>query len=254
MKFFLISIFIILILKIYICDEVKGHKFVIANISTKYPEEGEQNYFYDHYIDNYLFLKIKLGSDEQNIEMKFELNNYETYIVKEDFVNKTEFTPFYTNTSTTFKTLKRFYSQKSEFTKAMNAKKKYPFIYNSINSLTAQKREENEDNISVDEYISFFDDELSDSKTKEGQKKLFSVFCDDNPNSFSWTKFALTARELGDNEMANKLLKLIEQSKVYIKDINFKEFASILNEDYKKEMRNRDDSEDYGKKESYSVR
>ena len=119
MKFFLISIFIILILKIYICDEVKGHKFVIANISTKYPEEGEQNYFYDHYIDNYLFLKIKLGSNEQNIEMKFELNNYETYIVKEDFVNKTEFTPFYTNTSTTFKTLKRFYSQKSEFTTAL---------------------------------------------------------------------------------------------------------------------------------------
>ena len=119
MKFFLISIFIILILKIYICDEVKGHKFVIANISTKYPEEGEKNYFYDHYIDNYLFLKIKLGSDEQNIEMKFELNNYETYIVKEDFVNKTEFTPFYTNTSTTFKTLKRFYSQKSEFTTAL---------------------------------------------------------------------------------------------------------------------------------------
>ena len=119
MKFFLISIFIILILKIYICDEVKGHKFVIANISTKYPEEGEKNYFYDHYIDNYLFLKIKLGSDEQNIEMKFELNNYETYIVKEDFVNKTEFTPFYTNTSTTFKTLTRFYSQKSEFTTAL---------------------------------------------------------------------------------------------------------------------------------------
>ena len=142
----------------------------------------------------------------------------------------------------------------NEFTKAMNTKKKYPFIYNSINSLTAQKREENEDNISVDEYISFFDDELSDSKTKEGQKNLFSVFCDDNPNSFSWTKFALTARELGDNEMANKLLKLIEQSKVYIKDINFKEFASILNEDYKKEMRNRDDSEDYGKKESYKER
>lgn len=142
----------------------------------------------------------------------------------------------------------------SDFNKAMNAKKKYPFIYNSINSLTAQKREENEDDISVDEYISFFDDELSDSKTKEGQKNLFSVFCDDNPNSFSWTKFALTARELGDNEMANKLLKLIEQSKVYIKDINFKEFASILNEDYKKEMRNRNDSEDYGEKESYKER
>lgn len=142
----------------------------------------------------------------------------------------------------------------NEFTKAMNTKKKYPFIYNSINSLTAQKREENEDNIAVDEYISFFNDELSDSKTKEGQKKLFSVFCEDNPNSFSWTKFALTARDLGDNEMANKLLKLIEQSKVYIKDINFKEFASILNEDYKKEMRNRSDSEDYGEKESYKER
>ena len=64
----------------------------------------------------------------------------------------------------------------NEFTKAMNAKKKYPFIYNSINSLTAQKREENEDDIAVDEYISFFNDELSDSKTKEGQKKIIQCF------------------------------------------------------------------------------
>lgn len=122
MKFFssnIILIFIILILKIYICDEVKGHKFIIANITTKYPEEGEQKYFYDHYIDNYLFTKIKLGSDEQTIEMKLELNNYETYIVKDDFVNKTAFTPFYTNTSTTFKTLERFFSQKGEFSTAL---------------------------------------------------------------------------------------------------------------------------------------
>ena len=122
MKFFssnTISIFIILILKIYICDEVKGHKFIVANISTKYPEVGEQNYFYDHYIDNYLFIKIKLGSDEQNVEMKFELNSYETYIVKENFVNKTIFTPFNINSSTTFKQLKRFFSQKSEFQTAL---------------------------------------------------------------------------------------------------------------------------------------
>ena len=122
MKFFssnIISIFIILILKIYICDEIKGHKFVIANISTKYQEEGEQNYFYDHYIDNYLFTKIKLGSDEQTIELKLELNNYETYIVKETYVNKTAFTPFNTNTSSTFKTLTRFYSQTTEFSTAV---------------------------------------------------------------------------------------------------------------------------------------
>ena len=114
-----ISIIIILILKIFICDEVKGHKFIVANISTKYPEVGEQNYFYDHYIDNYLFIKIKLGSDEQNVEMKFELNNYETYIVKENFVNKTIFTPFNINSSKTFKQLKRFFSQKSEFQTAL---------------------------------------------------------------------------------------------------------------------------------------
>jgi hypothetical protein len=122
MKFFssnIIPFFIILIAKLYICDEVKGHKFIVANISTKYPEVGEQNYFYDHYIDNDLFTKIKLGSDEQNVEMKIELNSYETYIVKESFVNKTAFTPFNTNTSTTFKTLTRFFNQKGDFSTAL---------------------------------------------------------------------------------------------------------------------------------------
>lgn len=137
-----------------------------------------------------------------------------------------------------------------EFTNAMNSKKKNPFLYNTITSLNKQKEEEKEENISLQEYISFIDNELKDAKSREGLKKIFSVFCDDL-NNFSWTKFALIAQELGDNEMAQKLLKLIEQAKLYNKDLNFFEFSEIMNEEYKKKMKNKNYNEDYEEKETY---
>lgn len=141
----------------------------------------------------------------------------------------------------------------NEFTEAMNSGKKIPFLYNTINSLTEQKEGENEENISAKEYLSFIDGELSDIKSREGLKKIFSVFCED-PNGFSWTRFALIARDLGDNEMAQKLLKLIEQAKLYNKDLNFIEFCDIMNEEYKKQIKNINDSEDYEEKKSYKER
>ena len=142
----------------------------------------------------------------------------------------------------------------NEFISTITPKKQNLFIYNSIKSLTNQKYEENDDKITLEEYLSFIDDQLNDTQSREGLKKIFSLFCDPNQNNFSWTKFPLIAKELGDNEMGNKLLKLLEQSKLYTKNVNFKEFCEIMREDYvyNKKLQKPDKKDyDYENVESY---
>ena len=117
----------------------------------------------------------------------------------------------------------------NDFINSINSKKKNSFIYNSIKSLTALKKQENEEGISSEEYISFIDNKLNDDKSNEGLKNLFNVFCDGNTGNISWNTFPLIARELGDNEIADKLLKIIKQSKMYTKELNFKEFFELMN-------------------------
>ena len=120
----------------------------------------------------------------------------------------------------------------NDFINSINSKKKNPFIYNSIKSLTALKEQENEEGISSEEYISFIDNKLNDDKSNEGLKNIFNVFCDDNTGNISWNTFPLIARELGNNEIADKLLKIIKQSKMYTKELNFKEFFELMNNEY----------------------
>ena len=83
----------------------------------------------------------------------------------------------------------------NDFINSINSKKKNPFIYNSIKSLTALKKQENEEGISSEEYISFIDNKLNDDKSNEGLKNIFNVFCDGNTGNISWNTFPLIARE-----------------------------------------------------------
>ena len=109
------------------------------------------------------------------------------------------------------------------------SKKKNPFLYNTIKALTQLKIQQNKEGISSEEYISFIDKQLNDDKSNEGLQKIFNVFCDSNSGKISWNTFPLIAKELGDNEIAEKLLNIIKQSKVYTKELNFKEFYEIMN-------------------------
>jgi Ca2+-binding EF-hand superfamily protein len=145
-------------------------------------------------------------------------------------------------------------NQLNNINKLMNLNKKNPFIYNTINSLISKKNEENDEYLSSKEYISFFDEQLNDIKSKEGKEKIFEVFKDNNKESFSWTKLAMTAKELGDNDTANKLLKLIEQSKLYNKEINFEEFSDLLNDDYENNIKSSNESEDLEEKENSKIK
>ena len=122
-------------------------------------------------------------------------------------------------------------NQLNDYTKINNIKKKHPFIYDSIKSITSQKNEEKNDMISSEEYLDFFDEQLNDINSKEGLKNIFNVLADGGDKKLSWNKLPIIAKELGDNNMANNLLNLIEQGKLFNKDINFDEFCDIINGD-----------------------
>ena len=122
-------------------------------------------------------------------------------------------------------------NQLNDYTKINNIKKKHPFIYDSIKSITSQKNEEKNDMISSEEYLDFFDEQLNDINSKEVLKNIFNVLADGDDKKLSWNKLPIIAKELGDNNMANNLLNLIEQGKLFNKDINFDEFCDIINGD-----------------------
>lgn len=145
--------------------------------------------------------------------------------------------------------------QLNDINKIMNLNQKNPFLYNSIKNLVNKKSEENDEYITSKEYINNIDEQLNDINTKEGIEHIFNVFCDEKKEGFSWTKLVLTEKELGDDENAKKLLKLIEQAKLLNKEINFEEFNDIINEDNDNEIKNNikslNESDEYEKNEKY---
>ena len=107
--------------------------------------------------------------------------------------------------------------------------KKNQFMYDSIKSLIDLKKEENEENISPEEYISFIENQLNTDKNNNNLKNIFNVFCDSNTQKISWNTFPLIAKELGNEELADNLMNVIRQSKLYSKKINYEEFLDIMN-------------------------
>ena len=136
-------------------------------------------------------------------------------------------------------------NQLNDCNKIMNYKQKNPFLYSSIKSLTSKKSEENDEYISSKEYISYIDNKLNDDN-----ENIFNIFCEGNKDGFSLTKLAKTAKELGDDNTANKMMKLIEQAKLFNKEITFDEFQDILNDDYDNNIKSSNESEDFEEKEN----
>lgn len=142
-------------------------------------------------------------------------------------------------------------NQLNDCNKIMNYKQKNPFLYNSIKSLTSKKSEENDEYISSKEYISYIDNKLNDDN-----ENIFNIFCEGNKDGFSLTKLANTAKELGDDVTANKMMKLIEQAKLFNKEITFDEFQDILNDDYDNDnnIKSSNESEDFEEKENSNLK
>ena len=111
----------------------------------------------------------------------------------------------------------------------VSSNKKNKFINDSIKSLISIKQEENDDNISPEEYISFIENKLENNETNDGLKNIFNALCDSNNEKISWNSLPQIAKELGDDEMSNNLMNVIKQSKLYLKDLNYEEFLEIMN-------------------------
>ena len=111
----------------------------------------------------------------------------------------------------------------------VNSNKKNKFINDSIKSLISIKQEENDENISPEEYISFIENKLENNETNDGLKNIFNALCDSNNEKISWNSLPQIAKELGDDEMSNNLMNVIKQSKLYLKDLNYEEFLEIMN-------------------------
>ena len=111
----------------------------------------------------------------------------------------------------------------------INSNKKNKFINDSIKSLISLKQEENDDNISPEEYISYIETKLDNNEKNEGLKNIFNALCDSNNEKISWNSLPQIAKELGDDEMSNNLMNVIKQSKLYLKDLNYEEFLEIMN-------------------------
>ena len=142
-------------------------------------------------------------------------------------------------------------NQLNDCNKIMNYKQKNTFLYNLIKSLTSKKSEENDEYISSKEYISFIDNKLNDDN-----ENIFNIFCEGNKDGFSLTKLAKTAKELGDDNTANKMMKLIEQAKLFNKEITLDEFQDILNDDYDNDnnIKSSNESEDFEEKENSNLK
>ena len=119
----------------------------------------------------------------------------------------------------------------------MNSNKKNKFINDSIKSLISLKQEENDDNISPEEYISFIENQLDNKEENDGLKNIFNALCDSNNEKISWNSLPQIAKEVGDDEISNNLMNVIKQSKLYLKDFNYEEFLEIMNaeSEYEKE-------------------
>jgi Ca2+-binding EF-hand superfamily protein len=119
----------------------------------------------------------------------------------------------------------------------MNSNKKNKFINDSIKSLITLKQEENDDNISPEEYISFIENQLDNKEENDGLKNIFNALCDSNNEKISWNSLPQIAKDLGDDEISNNLMNVIKQSKLYLKDFNYEEFLEIMNaeSEYEKE-------------------
>ena len=51
------------------------------HFESKLPIGVETSYFLSNYYNQYLFTKIKIGSENQNLELSIKLNRYVTYII-----------------------------------------------------------------------------------------------------------------------------------------------------------------------------
>ena len=135
---FLISILLIINLNYSSGENIKNNdnKYIVMDFYSKFSyENNKNNYFLNNFTHNFIYSKIKLGNKEQILEMRLDLNNYITYIINKDLVNRNIFVPFNeANSKTFFNTTIFFDSYTNDIYKSFLSKDTLTINNNKINN------------------------------------------------------------------------------------------------------------------------
>jgi len=118
----------------------------------------------------------------------------------------------------------------------MNLKEKNLFMYELFSSLCDDKNIKLKGGITLDEFINYFIEKISDDESKEGIKNIFNTFCDID-NKIPLSKIYQTGKEIGDEENYIEIKRLVEMSKTGGKELNFEEFYDIMKDNNEKKKK-----------------
>ena len=116
---------------------------------------------------------------------------------------------------------------------AMNLKDKNPFIYNLISSLS-----EDQEEVSIDELISYIDEKLNDNQSQEGLNLIYNSLCQPNNETLTFSTLPQIAKESEDKLTEKELRYLIERAQIGGDEINFEEFFQIVKENNENDTSN----------------
>ena len=100
---------------------------------------------------------------------------------------------------------------------------KNPTIYQMIAEL-----ENNGSSIDFETFLDAITSKLGDKETKEGIKKIFALFDDDDTGSINLTNLKRVARELGETMTGEELEEMLSRAASNGDEITFEDFYNIM--------------------------
>ena len=118
-------------------------------------------------------------------------------------------------------------SELKEALEDMNLKEKNLFMFELFSSLCSNQEIKSKGGITLDEFINFFIEKVSDTESRKGIKDIFNTFSDVD-DKIPMPTFYQTAKELGDEDNYVEIKRLVEMSKTGGKELNNQEIRNCL--------------------------
>ena len=128
-------------------------------------------------------------------------------------------------------------SELKEALEDMNLKEKNLFMFELFSSLCSNQEIKSKGGITLEEFINFFIEKVSDVESRKGIKDIFNTFSDVD-DKIQMPTFYQTAKELGDEDNYAEIKRLVEMSKTGGKELNFEEFYNIMKDNDEKKKKN----------------
>ena len=110
----------------------------------------------------------------------------------------------------------------------LGLREKKPNLYSLIETLCNRKDIKKNGGLTVEEFVSFLEDQMNDTESDEGLTKLFDIYRDPKSETAPINNFCQVAKDVEDNETANDLREAIDNSEMNGKEIDFDEFREIM--------------------------